>query len=368
MTVDKGTYIAQVRPGQIVSGLFCVASKSVRQTKTGAAFISMTLMDNSGSIEARVWDRVRELEGLFEKGDIIHIQAEVVEFNGQCQFKVNDLSALGADKRVDPAMFLPVAPIDLDGAWKQCEKAISRIENPEFKRVLEELFSEPETREAFCQAPAAKKMHHAYIGGLLEHSLNVLRLSEQICRLYVQLDKDLMIAASICHDIGKIREFSWHRPPIDYTDQGRLLGHIVMGIQMLEKAIDTSRLNPGSRNLLALKHVILSHHGQKEFGSPVLPMTEEALVFHMIDDLDAKLNFLNSLKKEDGEPSWTDFQRLFERYFFLRPQEVKAGERHVGVGSGGHSANTDGNISGGDESKPSQARLWDDLTKLDRQD
>ena len=361
--MEKGAFISDIQPGQGVSGLFCVASKSVRQTRNGVPFISMTVVDSSGSLEARIWDRAREMEAVFEKGDIIHLQAEAVEFNGRCQLKVNNLRPLEQGEEVDPAMFLPVSPIDRKAFWHVCERAIKSIKSPEYRHLLKELFADRKIRIAFCQAPAAKKMHHACIGGLLEHSVNLFRLSEAVCRLYTRLDRDLLVTASLCHDIGKIREFSWQRPPIDYTDQGRLLGHIVMGLQMVEEAAEGAGLNQDSRSLLALKHVILSHHGQKEFGSPVLPMTEEALVFHMMDDLDAKLNFLNGLKRDGEEPVWTDFQRLFDRYFLLGPKIPGAGPGDEQIRE-----RSSGQAEKGKEGKPAQAGLWDNVTKLDMEE
>ncbi len=358
MKMEKGLFIRDIQPGMVVTGLFCVASKSMRQTRNGIPFISMTLTDNSGNMEARIWDRAMEFDGLFSKGDIIVLHAEAVEFNGQCQLKVNDLKPLGQDQDdIDPAMFLPVAPVDRDACWKECEKAMRGVKRPEFRKILREIFSNPETRRMFCQAPAAKKMHHAYIGGLLEHSLNLVRLSSEICRLYSHLDRDLLVTASLCHDIGKIREFSWARPPIDYTDAGRLLGHIVMGLRMVETAMQVAGLNYDSRDLMALRHIILSHHGQREFGSPVLPMTEEAVVFHMLDDLDAKLNFLSGLKAEGREPGWTEFQRLFERYFFLRPR-TPAGLAQEEEHSGSQVQTKDNGGEGPESGHPVQSKLF----------
>ncbi len=368
MIKEKGPFINEIEPGQSISGLFCVSSKALRQTKSGSPFISMTVMDNTGCLEARVWDRAQELERLFEKGDIVNLQGEAVEFNGQCQLKVNDIKPLSPEVEVDPALFLPEAPIDRKRAWKTCQKAIASIKTPELRRILEELFSDADLAESFCQAPAAKRMHHAYIGGLLEHTVGLIRLSEAVCKLYPHLGRDLLVCASICHDIGKTREFAWHKPPIEYTDEGRLLGHISIGLQMVEKAIETAKLNPCSKKLLALKHLVLSHHGQKEFGSPVLPMTEEAVVFHMLDDLDAKLNFLSGLKDVGDRPGWTDFQRLFERYFYL-PPKPRGGKEQGESPQGVVSDTSDKDQAPKDKtSKPAQAVLWNDLLKLDMEE
>ncbi len=364
--MEKGAYIKDIVPGTRVRGIFCVATSNLRSTRAGVPYLAFSLMDRTGNMEARIWEDAERISRLFSPGDYVIVEADAQEFNGKCQMKVNSLEPVNQDGDVDAAMFLPSAPIDREAAWQGCEKAIKSVKNPEFALILREIFSNRKIREDFCQAPAAKKMHHACIGGLLQHSMNLLRLSEAVCSLYPHLDRDLMITASICHDLGKIREFSWCRPPIDYTDEGRLLGHIVIGLQLIEKVMEDARLKGDSRNVLALKHVIVSHHGQKEFGSPVLPMTEEAVVFHMIDDLDAKLEFLDGLKKEGEGPGWTDFQRLFERFFFLGPRVSRPSS--VDSPTPGTEEDSGERPETGDGSRPSQARLWDGLNRLDSKD
>ncbi len=314
-------YVTDIRPGQKVEGHFCVASKSLRKTKAGSPFLVLVLGDRTGQIEARIWENAQKLNDGFDKGDIIFLEADAVEFNGQCQLKVNSFQVVEQED-IDPSHFLPVSSCDLEQAWKTCRKAIKRVKDASLRVVLEEIFQDRRIKEAFLKAPAAKKMHHAYIGGLLEHSAGLVELSMLLVDKYQYLDRDILLSASLLHDIGKIRELSWSRPPIDYTDEGRLLGHITLGMEMIERACLLAKVNPESRKVKALKHVVLSHHGRLEFGSPVLPMTEEAMVFHMIDDLDAKLNFLSILKnkRENAEEwGWSDYQRLFERYFFLPP-------------------------------------------------
>ena len=366
--MDKGIFIKDIVPGMKVRGMFCVASSSLRSTRAGVPYLAFSLMDSTGSMEARIWDDAERISSVFAVGDYVTVDADAQEFNEKCQLKVNNLERVGQDQEVDPALFLPLAPINREVAWQTCRRAMKSIKNPEYARILKEIFSDRKTTSDFCNAPAAKKMHHACIGGLLQHSVNLLRLSEAICKLYPHLDRDLMVTASICHDLGKTREFSWQRPPIDYSDQGRLLGHIVMGLQMLDSAIKGARLNEKSRSILALKHVIASHHGQKEFGSPVLPMTEEAVVFHMIDDLDAKLEFLNGLKKDGSEAGWTEFQRLFERYFFLEPKPEENGDvlqafknKDTGNRAGGRTPREP-------EIFPAQASLWEKAKELDREE
>lgn len=320
--MEKGIFIKDIKPGIHVKGLFCVVSKSLRKTKNGDPFLSITLSDKSGEIEARVWDNAEEISIKFAKGDFVIIQAEAVEFNNKTQLKVIELDCLDAD-RVQVEHFLPTSKCDLDTALALLYRSIKEIKDASLRVLLTEIFSDKKIEKAFREAPAAKKMHHAYVGGLLEHVTNLIELTKLVCKKYPHLKKDLLIAACILHDIGKIRELKWTPPPIEYTDEGRLLGHIAIGLEMIDRACKTIGIETNSGSILSLKHIILSHHGHKEFGSPVLPMTEEALIFHMVDDMDAKINFLWGLKEKTKEDEsgykWSEYQRLFERYFFLAP-------------------------------------------------
>ncbi len=319
MTMEKGAMVTDIKPGQKVKGLFCVASKALRTAKNGSPFLTLTLLDKTGNIEARIWDNAEAVNGEFEKGNIIFVEADATEFAGRCQLKINRAERAEA-KDIDPADFLPESPADLEKAWRTCRKAMNEVADDILCAILKEIFRHRETSQAFRNAPAAKKMHHAYIGGLLEHSASLIELARLITGKYSQLDRDILISACLLHDIGKIRELTWEHPPIDYSDEGRLLGHISLGVQMVDLACVDIGIKTDNEKVRALKHVILSHHGQREFGSPVLPMTEEAMVFHMIDDLDAKLNYLAGLKasmeQEEG-CSWSTYQHLFERYFYL---------------------------------------------------
>jgi len=223
------------------------------------------------------------------------------------------------------------------------------VKDPVLSGLLGFIFRDRRIAAAFRAAPAAKRMHHAYIGGLLEHSVSVARNAVQVSRLYPQIDRDLLVTGAILHDIGKIDELRYDAPPIDYTDRGRLLGHIAIGLTIVEGFCPLLEDTSGAgERISALKHLILSHHGQREFGSPVLPMTEEALVLHLIDDLDAKLNFLAGLKKTlpAGRRSWTDFQRMLDRYLFL-----------PGLGLPGEGAEEETGAGKGE--MPPQPGLWD---------
>ncbi len=347
--MEKGIFIKDILPGDSVTGLFCVGSKRLLETKNGMPYLAITLVDKSGEIEGRVWDEALRYDRQFAEGDFVSIEGEGKTFGGTLQLKINILSVVGPDK-VDPSLFLPVAPVDLDSCWDEFIRFANKIKCPILGHLLRTLIKDTTFTKAFRTAPAAKKMHHAYIGGLLEHSVAVARMARAVSRLYGHLDQDLLMSGALLHDIGKIKEFRYDRPPIDYSDQGRLLGHMALGISMLEGYLESLGLDASAPRVLALKHLILSHHGQREFGSPVLPMMEEAVALHMIDDLDAKLNFLGRLKEDlpEGEYQWTGFQRLFDRYFFLQGRSGR-NECLDGTGEDAGEAVDDG---------PLQQSLW----------
>ena len=292
------------------------------ETKNGDPYLAITLVDRTGEIEGRVWNRARKIDSVFAQRDYVRIKGEAQKFRDAIQLKITHLEPV-EDEKVDAGLFLPVTQADTEELWSEFNGYIKGIRSTVLSSLLNAIFRDQEISKAFRLAPAGKRMHHAYIGGLLEHSVSVTRLADSVCRLYPQLDRDLLVSGALIHDIGKIDEFSYSRPPIDYTDTGRLLGHVVLGTSIIDSFIAKLDIEASSPQIIALKHLVLSHHGQREFGAPVLPMIEEALVLNMIDDLDAKLNYLGRLKKDIHETgySWTDYQRLFERYFYLHGLE-----------------------------------------------
>ncbi|NIA08806.1 MAG: HD domain-containing protein [Nitrospiraceae bacterium] len=325
--MKKGVFISEIVPGVGVEGLFCVSSKQMLETRNGDPYLAITLVDRTGEIEARVWNGARKLDPVFAQSDYVWIKAEAHKFRDAIQLKIAHLKAV-RDKDLDPGLFLPVVQADTEELWSEFSGYIKEIRSPVLKPLLEEIFRDQEISKAFRLAPAGKRMHHAYIGGLLEHTVSVTRLANSVCSLYLRLDRDLLVSGAMVHDIGKIDEFSYSRPPIDYTDIGRLVGHVVLGTSIIDKFIAKLDINASSPQIIALKHMVLSHHGQREFGAPVLPMIEEAVVLNMIDDLDAKLNYLGRLKKDIHGTGygWTEYQRLFERFFYLHGlEEMKQG-------------------------------------------
>jgi len=281
-------------------------------TKKGDPFLSLTLADRSGDIEARVWERANVLSSLFSEGGIVEIEATAGSYRGEVQLTLSDLKAV---KEVhDPSLFIEVARQDVPKMMLSLRELLRKIENPEIKSLIDRFLSDSSFIHLFKKAPAAKNFHHSTLGGLLEHTLSVCRLALLVAEHYPELNRDLLVAGAFLHDIGKVRELGVETS-IDYTDEGRLIGHLSLGVSMLDEKLAAMKDFPGEI-ALRLKHLILSHHGEYEFGSPKKPAFLEAFALHLIDDLDAKINGLGRfIEKDRQEGSWTEFNRLFERYF-----------------------------------------------------
>ncbi len=318
--INGHLWVADIKEDDSVNDLYLVKTKRTGQTKNGGAFLSLTLSDRTGDIEARVWDNAEELGVLFREGDIIQVSGRAGSYRNQVQLT---LSGLAPSEEYDPSLFLEATPFDIPEMMKELKGIIRGIKNAGLRDLINAFLSDHNFIEKFKEAPAAKNFHHGYIGGLLEHTLSVCRLAGHVNEQYPELDGDLLVAGAFLHDIGKIREFSYGRT-IDYSDEGRLLGHLVLGVSMLEEKLAGFKKFP-SETALCLKHMILSHHGEYDFGSPKRPKFLEAFVLHLIDDLDAKMNGIaRFMSKDKHEGAWTDFNRMFERYLLkerLKPPE-----------------------------------------------
>jgi 3'-5' exoribonuclease len=317
-------FINQFKKGQTIEGFFLAKEKTAGKTKSGNLYLSLRLADRTGEIEGRVWDRASEFGSLFEKEDFIKVQGEVDEFQGVLQLRVLRLRK-AVDGEIDPAEFLPQTPHDVDRMVAEVRETLASIGNPHLRGLVEAFLADEAFMQKFKTAPAAKAMHHVYVGGLLEHTLSVLRLVRLVAPQYRVVDSDLALAGAFLHDLGKVDELAYARA-FDYTDRGRLLGHISLTVEMIDKKIQDLPDFPESLAVL-LKHLILSHHGEYVFGSPKRPKTLEALLLHHVDDLDAKLNaFTSWIEKEKGSPSrWTSYHKLFDR-FILKPEEIERDE------------------------------------------
>jgi 3'-5' exoribonuclease len=306
------TWIKDIQEGDTVQGLYAVREKRLASTRRGDAFLTVLLADRTGDVEAKVWDSAEEISSRFKTGDILHIRGNATSYRGRIQLTLSGLETV-ADK-VDSALFLESSAETSGVMVMRLRELMLEIRNPNLKALIEKFFLDAQFMHLFERAPAAKNFHHNYLGGLLEHTLSVCGIIRQVADHYPHLDRDLLLAGGFLHDIGKVKELSWDLQ-IDYTGEGRLVGHLVQGTLMMEEKLRSMKTFP--QDLAArLKHLILSHHGEYEFGSPKRPKFLEAFVLHLADDLDAKVNGLGRLFERDGrEGAWTDYSRLFERYF-----------------------------------------------------
>ncbi|MBU4208499.1 MAG: HD domain-containing protein [Proteobacteria bacterium] len=311
----KKQFINSIKTGDAVDDIFVLAEKNLAQKKDGNNFLNISLSDKTGDIKGVVWDNVDQISEKISAGDFARVRGNVTEYRGSLQLVIKNIEACSADS-IDPADFLPESRLNRNDMFERLLKLTATIETLYLKNLLEAFWNDDEFVSKFKRAPAAKKMHHAYIGGLIEHTLSMTLLADKIATHYKGIDRDLLIASAILHDIGKIREFDY-KVKIDYSDEGRLLNHIVIGVQMIEEKLRNIKNFPDEQALL-IKHMIVSHHGTREFGSPEPPKTIEAVLLNYIDEIDSKVNGIREfIAKEDPNETWTSFHRLLERYFYM---------------------------------------------------
>ena len=286
----KDIYIADMaalEEGRNFDGYFLVLVKQQRTTRQGKPYLSLTLGDKTGQIEARIWDpNDSRIARDFDQGDIVKVRASASRYDERLQMKIENLRrALPGE--AEKADMLPSTTQSVAVLWSQLESFVASFQNADLKRLLEAILADEAVAGAYREAPAAKQLHHAWLGGLLEHVVSLLGLADRVAGHYPLLDRDLLLTGVILHDIGKVRELSWDLG-FEYTVEGILLGHIQMGVEMVERAIDGLEGFPPRLRTLVV-HMILSHHGKLEFGSPKLPMIPEAIALNFVDDLDAKI-------------------------------------------------------------------------------
>jgi len=286
----KDIYIADLvnfDEGKLFDGYFLVLAKQQRTTKSNKPYLSLILGDKTGQLEGRVWELSDpRIAKEFERGDVVKARGSASRFDERLQMKVDQLR-LAQPGEVDKTDLMPSTTYDVPSLWRQLLSFVDSFTNSDLKLLLATLLSDPEISEAYREAPAAKQLHHAWLGGLLEHVISLLTLADRVAPHYPLLDRDLLMTGVILHDIGKVRELSWEIG-FEYTVEGSLLGHIQIGTALTERTIDSLPNFPPKLKTLVL-HMILSHHGKLEFGSPKLPMIPEALALSFLDDLDAKM-------------------------------------------------------------------------------
>ncbi len=306
----KGPSVVDLQPGQTIQSVFLVQSKDVREKKTGEPYLSLILMDRTGELDAKMWDNVAPVLDTFERSDFVRVKGVTQLYQNRTQLTIHTLVPVdGAE--MDITEFLPASRRDAGEMMAELRQIIGSLRNDHLKALLESIFADAAIAEGFMRAPAAKSIHHAWLGGLLEHVLSLCALAPPIALHYRNVDLDLLLAGCILHDIGKISELSYSRA-FGYTTEGQLLGHMQIALRLVSDHLPPG-FPPKLRNLL--EHLILSHHGQLEFGSPKLPVFPEALLLHHLDNLDSKMETMRASIEKDKAHSgeWTGYNYALER-------------------------------------------------------
>ncbi len=313
---ERRVWIKDLQPGTDVNESYAVRSQEVRQRRGGGPYLALTLGDRTGDVAALVWENVDELGKVCQAGGVVNVRGQVQRYNQRLQVVVRAAERVGLDA-VDMSLFVRSSEIDPEVLWRQLDELIEDVVDPHLKQLLFRVFSDPDVAARFRVAPAARGMHHAFRSGLLEHTVSVTKAAKAMARHY-QLDVDVVVAGALLHDLGKIWELTI-TSSINYTDDGRLLGHLAQEVLFVDRTIAELPAFPGEtrRHLL---HILLSHHGEYAFGSPRRPKTPEALLVHMVDNLDSKMaGMLEAMGSADAsEDAWSDFSRILERYVYRR--------------------------------------------------
>src|SRR5438552_11306885 len=297
---------------KIVTSTFVVSTKQVKPKKSGEPYLALVLADRSGHLEAKMWDNVEDAIDAFEQDDFVKIKGLINKYKNRFQLPIHKLRRMG-ESEVDFSDYLPKTTKAVGEMWRTVAVFVATFKDPYLKALVEAFMADPEIAEAYRNAPAAKTLHHAFIGGLLEHVVSLFRSCDLMCRNYPNINRDLLLTGAFLHDIGKIHELTYNRS-FSYTTRGQLLGHMIIELEMLQAKLAQVPAFPDSLKTL-VEHLIISHHGQYEFGSPKLPMFPEALMLHYLDDLDSKMEAMRAQFERDAENdgAWTGYNSSLGR-------------------------------------------------------
>jgi 3'-5' exoribonuclease len=326
--------IATLKEGDWVDETFLVSAKQIMIAKNGGMYLSVKLADKTGEVDGKLWDNAEEVARRFEKEDFIRVKGVAANYQGMMQVKMKTVEKVD-DSRVDLTNFLETSPRNIEEMVKELSAVAAGIGNTYLRQVMNAFLADKAFMDVFRRAPAAKALHHNYIGGLLEHIVELIALARDVAKHFPGIDEDLVTVGAFLHDIGKVRELSV-RKSIEYTTEGRLLGHISLGYEMLAEKIKSIPGFPDELTML-LKHIMLSHHGEYEFGSPKRPKIQEAIIINYLDDLAAKIsNFRATLKRENVEAGeWTYYSKMHDRYLYRQAAYADAeGSDAPGAGTG----------------------------------
>ena len=308
----KSPFVSELQPNQIVSATFLVQQKDVRQKKTGEPWLALILGDRTGEIEAKMWDNVAEVVDTFERDDFLRVRGMLQVHHNRLQLTIHKLQRQ-PEETIDPIDFFPASTRNPDEMFAELLQVVQSVGNPHLRQLLTAVYEDAEIAQRVRIAPAAKNVHHAYLGGLIEHMLSMCGLARAMAAHYRDVDLDLLLAGVLLHDLGKIHELTYDRS-FGYSTEGQLLGHIHIGLRIVSSRIAAiPDFSPELRNLL--EHMILSHHGELAFGSPKVPQFPEALLLHHLDNLDSKMECMRSCIEKDRQVDgcWTGYNPALER-------------------------------------------------------
>jgi len=322
----KSPYVSELEAGKVVVGTFLVHSKEVRQKKSGEPYLSLGLGDRTGELEAKMWDNVVEVMDTFERDDFVKVKGLLQIYNNRPQLTIHKMQRV-PDGEVDLADYLPASRRDPDEMLAELRGIIAGMSNPHLRALVELFLDDEDIAARYKKAPAAKLIHHAYLGGLIEHVLSLCHLCRLAAQHYRTVDLDLLLAGAVLHDVGKIYELTYDRS-FGYSSEGQLVGHIVIGLRLIERKLVHLPHFPARLRTL-VEHLVLSHHGQLEFGSPKLPQFREALLLYYLDDLDAKMDHIRAMVEQDRqvEGHWTGYSTSLERVVLKKLKYLADEER-----------------------------------------
>ncbi len=316
-------FINEINPGLTIDDIYMVKDPILRSTTRGDLYIAMFLSDRTGQLNARMWQATETAYSALPKPGFIHVKARSEMYQNNQQIIVNTFSVVDNSK-VNLEDFLARTEKDVDKMFAEVKQFVSRIKNPQLKAIVDEFLADADLMQKFCRAPGGIKLHHNYLGGLLEHTHNMLNVAIAILPFYPQVQPDLVLAAIFLHDMGKTQELAYDMA-FSYTDTGQLIGHITQSFLMINKKADAiaQKTDPIDKSVLnALGHIILSHHGQYDFGSPKLPATPEAFMVNYIDDLDAKIGQVTiAIDNELSDSNWTAWQNALQTRLYRKRLE-----------------------------------------------
>jgi 3'-5' exoribonuclease len=320
----KSPFVTELEPDRVITTSFLVHSKEVRQKKGGELYLSLILGDRTGELDAKMWDNVAEVVDEFERDDFVKVKGLMQVFHNRPQLTIHKMRRMD-DSEIDFFDYFPSSRRDPDEMWSELRGIVAGIGNPHLRGLVEAILSDEDVALRYRRAPAAKQIHHAWLGGLIEHVLSLCTLARMTAGHYPNIDLDLLLTGAVLHDIGKIYELNYERG-FSYSSEGQLLGHIHIGLRMVADKLRGLPNFPAPLRTL-VEHLILSHHGQLEYGSPKLPLFPEALLLHYLDDMDSKMECMRQVIERDRlvEGCFTGFHAALDRSVLKKERYLSGG-------------------------------------------